>query len=75
MLNPYSESLPKPLESNKFELIVAMADGHAEYWKWCDSRTIDLSHGLGVDRTQPGNPDLHKVQRAMWGKLGYEPQL
>ena len=52
-----------------------MADGHAEYWKWRDSRTLDLSHGLGVDRTQPGNPDLHKVQRAMWGELGYEPQL
>jgi len=53
---------------------LAMADGHAEYFKWSDSRTIDLSKGLGVDRTQPGNPDLHRVQRAMWGKLGYEPQ-
>ncbi len=21
-----------------------------------------------------GNPDLHKVQRAVWGKLGYTPQ-
>lgn len=52
---------------------VGMADGHAEYWKWSDSRTIDLSLGLGVDRSQPGNPDLHKVQRAMWGKLGYKP--
>jgi prepilin-type processing-associated H-X9-DG protein len=52
----------------------SFADGHAEYWKWRDQRTIDyglLQVGSGPD--QPGNPDLHKVQKAFWGKLGYTP--
>jgi len=61
---------------------VSMADGHAEYFKWSDSRTREVAdhpNWQGVGRhsalaTQPGNADLHKVQRAMWGKLGYEPQ-
>jgi len=61
---------------------VSMADGHAEYYKWTDSRTMDVAdhedwQGVGRNTamaTQPGNPDLHKVQRAMWGKLGYMPQ-
>jgi hypothetical protein len=25
------------------------------------------------DSAQPGNEDLHAVQKAAWGKLGYEP--
>jgi len=27
----------------------------------------------GAESTQPGNEDLHKVQKAVWGKLGYTP--
>ncbi len=52
----------------------SFADGHSEYWKWKDPRTI--SYGmveLGSNPSQPGNPDLHKVQKAVWGKLGYTP--
>ena len=54
------------------------ADGHSEYWKWKDPRTIKLArlesqqYGSG-DPHQPGNPDLHAVQRAAWGGLGYTP--
>lgn len=52
----------------------SFADGHSEYWKWKDPRTI--SYGkleVGSGPSQPGNPDLHGVQKAMWGKLGYTP--
>ncbi|MCK4292950.1 MAG: prepilin-type N-terminal cleavage/methylation domain-containing protein [Planctomycetes bacterium] len=45
----------------------SFADGHSEYWKWKDPRTI------GGGSHQPGNRDLHRVQRAVWGKLGYTP--
>ncbi len=54
----------------------SFADGHSEYWKWRDARTVDLAKAeppQTVDPAQPGNPDLHAVQRAAWGKLGYTP--
>jgi len=62
---------------------VAFAGGRGEYWKWKDPRTLEIAemdydywqntgrHG-GL-ATSPGNPDLHKVQRAVWSKLGYTP--
>lgn len=54
----------------------SFADGHSEYWKWRDKRTIDYGRLVpGTDSIQPGNPDLHQVQKAVWGKLGYEPVL
>jgi len=60
------------------------ADGHSEYWKWKDPRTLkvaklDHSYWQSSGRhtrslsVQPGNEDLHRVQRAVWGKLGYSP--
>ena len=59
------------------------ADGHSEYWKWDDPRTIevaemDFAQWQGAGRnsslaSQPGNKDLHKVQKGAWGKLGYAP--
>jgi prepilin-type N-terminal cleavage/methylation domain-containing protein/prepilin-type processing-associated H-X9-DG protein len=61
----------------------SFADGHSEYWKWRDPRTIEIAkmdngYWQGTGRhadisTSTGNPDLHKVQRAAWGKLGYTP--
>jgi prepilin-type N-terminal cleavage/methylation domain-containing protein/prepilin-type processing-associated H-X9-DG protein len=55
-------------------------DGHAEFWKWEDKRTLTWAtvdwaqeDVPGGDRAQPGNKDLQKVQRAAWGKLGYTP--
>jgi len=52
----------------------SFADGHSNYWKWKDPRTV--SYGkleVGSAPDQPGNPDLHRVQKAMWGELGYTP--
>lgn len=59
------------------------ADGHSEYWKWKDPRTLevakadyDLWQGSlrnGPMSNSPGNEDLHAVQRGVWTKLGYTP--
>jgi len=61
----------------------SFADGHSEYWKWKDPRTLDVakmdydqwqsSGRQSGESTQPGNEDLHRVQRGVWSKLGYEP--
>lgn len=52
----------------------SFADGHSEYWKWTDPRTISYGNlEIGSDPAQPGNPDLHRVQRGVWGELGYIP--
>jgi len=52
----------------------SFVDGHSEYWKWRDARTVKLAKSeQGVDSAQSGNRDLHAVQRAAWGKLGYTP--
>ena len=51
---------------------VSFADGHTEYWKWRDPRTTDLGRQVaGTDLRQPGNPDMLKVQKAVWGQWGY----
>ena len=61
----------------------SFADGHSEYWKWNDPRTLDVakmdygqwqnSGRQGAQSTQAGNEDLYRVQRAAWGKLHYTP--
>jgi prepilin-type N-terminal cleavage/methylation domain-containing protein/prepilin-type processing-associated H-X9-DG protein len=60
---------------------VSFADGHVEHWKWRGIDTIKM--GRDRDRGHPGNhyspqtpagfEDLHKVQKATWGELGYTP--
>ncbi len=61
----------------------SFADGHSEYWKWKDPRTVkvakmDYSYWQntarnGAESNMPGNEDLHNVQKAVWGELGYTP--
>jgi prepilin-type N-terminal cleavage/methylation domain-containing protein/prepilin-type processing-associated H-X9-DG protein len=61
----------------------SFADAHSEYWKWKDPRTLEVAKAdydvwqssgrQGAGSTQPGNEDLHRVQRGVWTKLGYEP--
>ncbi len=62
----------------------AFADGHSDYKKWGDERTLQVCNAdydewqntlrLGPLATQPGNEDLHWVQMRVWGKLGYAPK-
>ena len=60
---------------------LAFADGHSESWGWTDPRTIEYGNepwdvsesGTGVDKHQPGNPDLMKVQKGAWG--GWDTDL
>ena len=51
----------------------SFADGHSEFWKWQDSRTLEVSGYSDTGNIQPGNADLHRVQRAAWGTLLYPP--
>ncbi|MDH4239355.1 MAG: prepilin-type N-terminal cleavage/methylation domain-containing protein [Phycisphaerae bacterium] len=61
----------------------SFADGRAEYWKWEDPRTIEIAEmdydywqntgRHGSLSSSPGNPDLYRVQKAVWGELGYTP--
>jgi prepilin-type N-terminal cleavage/methylation domain-containing protein/prepilin-type processing-associated H-X9-DG protein len=54
----------------------SLADGHSEYWKWRDPRTTDFGNNVvSTDALQPGNPDLYRVQKGVWGELGYTPEL
>jgi prepilin-type N-terminal cleavage/methylation domain-containing protein/prepilin-type processing-associated H-X9-DG protein len=60
---------------------LSMADGHAEYWKWRGADTIKM--GRNRERGHPSNhyspetvegyEDLHRLQKATWGELGYTP--
>jgi prepilin-type processing-associated H-X9-DG protein len=58
------------------------ADGHSEYWKWKDPRTIKIGRSQYDPPLTPpvndlywgkGNEDLHRVQIGVWGGLGYLP--
>ncbi len=58
----------------------SFADGHAEYRKWTDKRTINLAKraALGDDDWtlllfQQCNKDLEWAQIHAWGELGYDP--
>ena len=47
----------------------SFADGHSEYWKWMLPITVKLGKGEIAELCQQGNPDLWRVQKAVWGKL------
>ncbi len=49
----------------------SFADGHSEYHKWKDPRTIEFGKRVpptAGSENQPGNEDLHWAAVAMWGK-------
>lgn len=60
----------------------SFADGHVEHWQWNGTDTIRF--GRDRERGHPGNhympetaegaEDLHRFQRAVWGRLGYTPE-
>lgn len=61
----------------------SFADGHNEYWKWTDSRTMDLAQmerdykywtpkNMSKDTSYGiDNEDVHRMQKGTWGRLGY----
>jgi len=58
--------------------VVAFCDGRSEWWAWKDQRTRELMEDfewgrrgdpLGV--VHQDNPDLTRIQKAIWGSLGY----
>ena len=49
----------------------SFADGHSDYHKWDDPRTIEFGKRVPVTAfsdNQPGNEDLHWAAVARWGK-------
>ncbi len=60
---------------------VSFADGHSEYWEWKARETVKLGKSTDrsssliniVPQTPEGKEDLHRLQEAVWGKLGYIP--
>jgi len=63
----------------------SFADGHSEYRKWKDPRTLEVAK-MDMNLWQstarhtelalsPGNEDLHGVQRGVFGELGYTPVM
>ena len=64
----------------------SFVDGHSEYWKWSDPRTVQigkvdlyndnmaLTPSLDNPYWSQGNPDMHRVSRGCFdGKLGFTP--
>ena len=64
---------------------VSYADGHADYWKFKGMKTLKIGKlaavsGLDANPLHQMQPeseddyqDLYKMQKAVWGKLGYSP--
>ena len=48
---------------------LAFVDGHVEYWKWEDERTVQFGQtGMAVSEIQADNPDIRRCQIAVWGE-------
>jgi prepilin-type N-terminal cleavage/methylation domain-containing protein/prepilin-type processing-associated H-X9-DG protein len=59
---------------------VSFADGRSDYWKWKGKKTIeDGKLANPLHQMQPVTPDeyedLHNMQKAVWGRLGYTPSV
>ena len=55
---------------------VSFADGRSDYWKWKGKNTIETGKMANpLHQMQPVTPDeyedLHNMQKAVWGRLGY----
>jgi prepilin-type processing-associated H-X9-DG protein len=52
-------------------ITLGYADGHSDFVKWRDKRTIELSQGISTELSQPSNEDLAMIQKGIFGTLGY----
>jgi prepilin-type N-terminal cleavage/methylation domain-containing protein/prepilin-type processing-associated H-X9-DG protein len=65
---------------------VSFADGHADYWKYMGTKTLETGKlaavsGLNANPLHQMQPvseedfqDLYKMQKAVWGRIGYSPR-
>lgn len=53
--------------------VLSFVDNHAEYWKWPDPRTREYDYNNPLDPDQTGNQDKYRLQKGVWGQLGYKP--
>ena len=75
-LNPKYWSQAR-LASHAKGTTLSMADGHAEYWRWRGRETVDPKIYLPGDNapvTEDGLYDLQRLQRVIWGRLGYSTE-
>ncbi len=66
---------------------VSFADGHADYWKFIGKKTLTTGKHAAtpgrdahdLHQMQPESnadyEDLYKMQKAIWGALGYRPKF
>ncbi len=48
----------------------SFADGHVEYWKWTDPRTVEFGRKrMAGSEPQPDNDDIRRTQIATWGDV------
>jgi len=57
---------------------VSFADGHSDYWKYKGKKTLETGKMANPQhQMQPVSDDdyqdLYRMQKAVWGKLGYTP--
>jgi prepilin-type N-terminal cleavage/methylation domain-containing protein/prepilin-type processing-associated H-X9-DG protein len=55
---------------------VAYADGHSGYWKWESAETVRVGREANPRHqypptTETGIEDLRRMQKGVWGRLGY----
>jgi prepilin-type N-terminal cleavage/methylation domain-containing protein/prepilin-type processing-associated H-X9-DG protein len=55
---------------------VSFVDGHSDYWKWESKETIGVGKMANpvhqyVPKSAEAMADLQKIQKAIWGRLGY----
>jgi len=55
--------------------VLSFVDGHSEYWKWSDPRTREYKYTQPGNPDQTGNQDKYRLQKGVWGKLGYVPAV
>lgn len=78
MVNPFEPVWwnPIPMRHGKGTAI-SMADGHSEWWRWTDQRSIAfgsltwLAAENSTQSPQPDNKDLRKLTIAVWGRLAF----
>ena len=65
-----------------FGTVLSFFDGHSSYWKWEDRQTQkwaaltwEEAESKRNTMSQPDNPDLSRIQKAVWGdSLTYKPK-